>query len=457
VLVAPEREKSSENSRHLRLIIFASSMGALIEWYDFYIYAIMTVVITGKFFPGSLANSFLASLAALWVGFAVRPFGALVFGHLGDAIGRKYTFLATLLVMGCSTCGLGLVPSYTSIGYAAPALLVFLRCAQGLALGGEYGGCATYVAEHAPNESRAFHTAFLQTMATVGLLVALLAVTTVQATMSSEAFISWGWRIPFLSSAPLVGLSLWIRSRMDESPIFLKIRDAGMVAKFPLSAISRRDWGTIATLLFGAVAGQAVIAYTAQIYQIYFMTRTLGVPLHEAYMLAAWGIVLGTPFYFLWARVSDRHGRKPVILSGCAIAVVCLFPIYRGMSAAVSIGPNGMVVNGTLMIAMLAAQMFITTMVSGPMIAMLAEAFPAQVRYTCMSIPYHIGNGEFGGLTPLVATSLSIWWVKKHPGSPSGIYIGLVWPIAIALATLIIGAAFLKETVNNPIQWETEG
>jgi MFS family permease len=357
--------------------------------------------------------------------------------------------------MGISTFGVGLLPSFSTIGYLAPVLLVLMRCAQGLALGGEYGGSATYVAEHAPDDSRAYRTSFLQAMATVGLLLALIVVIGVQSTMSQGTFLAWGWRIPFLSSIVLVGLSLWIRSKLDESPVFLKMQESGDVASNPLRAIGKRNWITIATLLFGAVAGQAVISYTAQVYQIYFMTRTLNIPVHHAYILAAAGIVLGTPFYFFWSKVSDRYGRKPVILSGCTAAVVGLFPIYYGMSAAVSKTPAGVVVNAPLMITMLAAQMFITTMVSGPMIAMLVEAFPAQVRYTCMSIPYHLGNGEFGGLTPLIATALSTRWMNRHPESSWGIYIGLIWPVSIAFMALVIGALFLKETRQNHIGWET--
>ena len=437
--------------RELAFVVFASSLGTLIEWFDFYIYAILAVVISRKFFPGSLSSGFLASLAALWAGFAVRPFGAAVFGHLGDALGRKYTFLATLLVMGLSTFFVGILPTYDRIGYFAPVLLVLLRCAQGLALGGEYGGAATYVAEHAPDNHRAFHTSFIQAMATAGLLLALLAIVAVDRCVGKLAFLTWGWRIPFLLSIVLVALSLWIRSRLSESPIYQLLKDSGKTAKSPLREIGVENWKKIAIVLFGAVAGQAVISYTSQIYQLYFMTMTLHVPTIEAYKLAALGIVFGTPFYFVWAALSDRFGRKWIILSGCLLAAISYWPIYEAMRASVHITASGIAIDRPLMVGMLFAQMFLVTMVSGPMIAMLVEMFPARVRYTCISIPYHLGNGEFGGLTPLIATSLSLWWSRRSPTDPNAIYMGLLWPIGVALITVIVGGLLLRETGGTSI------
>jgi MFS family permease len=442
--------------KELAFVVFASSLGTLIEWFDFYIYAILTVVISRKFFPGDLAKSLLASLAALWVGFAVRPFGAVVFGYLGDAIGRKYTFLATLLVMGLSTFAVGLLPTFARVGYAAPMLLVLMRCAQGLALGGEYGGAATYVAEHAPDNRRAFYTSFIQAMATAGLILALLAILVVHHFTGEDAFEAWGWRIPFLLSIFLVALSLWVRSQLSESPIYELLKKTGKTSRSPLRDIGAENWKRIAIALFGAVAGQAVISYTSQIYQLYFMTGPLSVPTIEAYKLAALGIVLGTPFYFVWAAVSDKYGRKWVILSGCLVGGICYWPIYQTMHSAVRVVGATLTINQPLMVLMLFAQMLIVTMVSGPMIAMLVEMFPAKVRYTCISIPYHLGNGEFGGLTPLIATSLSLWWSKRYPHDPNGIYMGLIWPIGIAFATVLIGGLFLKESRGTSIWAEVE-
>lgn len=437
--------------RGLAFVVVASSLGTLIEWYDFYIYAILTVVLAGKFFPGDLANSFLASLAALWVGFAVRPFGAGLFGYLGDAIGRKYTFLTTLLLMGFSTVGVGLLPSFETIGYAAPCLLVLMRCVQGLALGGEFGGAAAYVAETAPDNRRGFYTSFIQVTATIGLVAALAVVVGTQAVMSKQAFLAWGWRLPFIFSSFLVGISLWVRKQLAESPVYAMLKEAGKTAKSPLREIGKVNWYLMVIVLFGAVAGQAVVSYCSQMYQMYFMIRTLHVQTNVAYIMAAAGIILATPFYLFWAALSDRYGRKWIILSGCMLATFAYWPIYHLMAWAASYGQSTIRIHYVAMVVLLFAQMFLVTMVSGPIMAMLAETFPTNVRYTCMSLPYHVGNGEFGGLTPLIATFVAAWWSQRFPSDPDAIYMGLVWPSGIALMTVIIGSIFLKESRGRSI------
>ncbi len=434
-------------------VILASSAGTLIEWYDFYLYAILTVVLSGQFFPGSLATGFLFSLGALWAGFAVRPFGAAFFGHVGDLVGRKNTFLVTLSVMGLSTFAVGLLPTYRQIGLAAPVLLVILRCLQGLALGGEYGGAATYVAEHAPDHQRGLYTSFIQTTATLGLFAALLIVLIARIKLGDAAFQAWGWRIPFLLSLVLVVFSLWIRLRLKESPLFVRLKREGRSSASPITDISRRNWGLIFLALFGATAGQAVVWYTGQFYVLIFLTKTLGVNYKDSYVMIAIALVAATPFFIVFGWLSDKIGRKPLILSGCAMAALTYWPIYHGMAAAVSKVNGVVVVNRPVMIALIFVQVFYVTMVYGPIAALLVELFPAKIRYTSMSIPYHLGNGEFGGLTPLVATWLAAWWLANHPGDPNAKYMGLVWPIGIATLTFFIGLIWLPETKERRI-WD---
>jgi MFS family permease len=456
IKVKSTRDVEARAQQSLPFTVFAASLGTLIEWYDFYIYAILTVLLAGKFFPGVLKNSFLASLAALWAGFAVRPFGAGLFGYLGDAVGRKYTFLATLLLMGGSTVGVGLLPTFARIGYAAPILLVLMRCTQGLALGGEFGGAAVYIAETAPDHKRAFFTSFIQLMATAGLIVAIMVVIGVQACMKEESFNSWGWRLPFLGSALLVGISLWVRSKLEESPVYRLLKQAGRTSRSPLRALKKVYWRRMLVVLFGMVAGQAVVCYTSQIYQIYFMIWTLHIPSNKAYLLAGISMALAAPFYLFWASVSDRYGRKWVILSGCFLAAVGYWPIYHGMAAAVNVTQDNLHVRWPAMLGLLFAQMIFVTMVSSPMMAMLVEMFPAKVRYTCVSLPYHIGNGEFGGLTPLIATSLAAWWTFRYPSDHNAIYAGLAWPCSVAMLTVVIGGLFVKESYRQSIWKEVE-
>ena len=447
------RSAALEGASSLTHVILASSAGTLIEWYDFYLYAILTVVLSSQFFPGSLATGFLFSLGALWAGFAVRPFGAAFFGHVGDLIGRKYTFIATLSIMGLSTFGIGLLPTYQKVGLLAPALLVGLRCLQGLALGGEYGGSATFVAEHAPDHQRGLYTSFIQTTATLGLFAALILVLVVRVQLGDHAFQAWGWRIPFLLSLVLVVFSLWIRIRLKESPLFAKLKREGKTSKSPITAISGRNWALIALALFGATAGQAVVWYTGQFYALVFITKTLGVNYKDAYTMIAIALALATPFFILFGWLSDKIGRKPLLLSGCALAALTYWPIYHAMAGAVTKVGAIVTVNQPLMIFLIFLQVFYVTLVYAPIAALLVELFPAKIRYTSMSIPYHLGNGEFGGLTPLMATWIATWWLATHPGDVNARYMGLIWPIAIATMTFFIGLFFLPETKDRRI-WD---
>ena len=416
-------------------VIAASSAGTMIEWYDFYIFGSLAAIISAEFYPaGNELVNFLKTLATFAVGFAVRPFGALVFGRIGDLVGRKYAFMVTLLIMGGSTAAIGLLPGYATIGVAAPIILVVLRLLQGLALGGEYGGAAVYVAEHSPDHRRGYYTSFIQTTATLGLFVSLLVILVVRTAVGEAAFRAWGWRIPFLLSVVLVGFSYYIRVRMQESPLFAQLKAVGRTSAAPIrdSFGTAERWKVFFLILFGVTAGQAVVWYTGQFYALFFMQTVLKVPLTTAYMCVAAALALGTPFFLVFGRLSDVVGRKRVMLVGNLLAAICYYPIYRAMTA-YSQPPNAVAL--TLLVFV---QVLFVTMSYGPVAAFLVESFPARIRYTSMSLPYHFGNGWFGGFLPLIATA-----VVARTGN---IYAGLIYPIVVALVSVVISALFVRET-----------
>jgi predicted MFS family arabinose efflux permease len=534
------------------LIIGASSLGTVFEWYDFYLYGLLASVISAQFFSGvNEITGFIFALAAFAAGFAVRPFGALVFGRLGDLVGRKHTFLITMGIMGGSTFLVGLLPSYATAGVIAPILLVALRLLQGLALGGEYGGAATYVAEHSPKGKRGLFTSFIQTTATLGLFGALLIVIFTRTSLGEDAFKAWGWRIPFLISVVLLGVSLWIRMQLAESPVFLDMKKLGTTSKSPLKEAFGR-WPNLKIVLialFGAVMGQAVVWYCGQFYALFFLERILKVDGATTNILTALALVLATPGFILFGWLSDKIGRKPIIMIGCLLAVLTYFPLFGALtryanpalSAALSSAPVTVVadpkecsfqfdpvgknafdstscdiaksflakagvsyqrvdapagtvavirsggnsftapdpravkgaerkaaiaafqkqVKGALTAAgypekanpatidkpMVVLILFIlvvyVTMVYGPIAAMLVELFPARIRYSSMSLPYHIGNGWFGGFLPTTAFAMV--------AATGDIYYGLWYPIVVAGLTLVLGLLFLPETFKRPI------
>jgi MFS family permease len=532
-----------------RKVIFASSLGTVFEWYDFYLYGSLAAIIAKQFFAGLDAGSaFIFALLAFAAGFIVRPFGALLFGRLGDMIGRKYTFLVTILIMGLSTFIVGVLPNYAAIGAAAPVILIVLRLLQGLALGGEYGGAATYVAEHAPQGRRGAYTAWIQTTATLGLFLSLLVILGTRTLLGEDAFNDWGWRVPFLVSILLLGISVWIRLKLNESPAFIKMKADGKASKAPLTEAFAR-WGNLKYVilaLLGLVAGQAVVWYTGQFYALFFLTQTLKVDAVTANLLIAAALLFGTPFFIVFGSLSDKIGRKPIILTGCAIAALTYFPLFQALThyanpalykavqnspvtltvdqsqctfqfnptgtakftsscdiakqmlaansanyntvsgsgpAVIQIGDKSITVVGAkdlppdefkakeaalkkeigaalkaagypakadpaqmntpMVIAILALLVIFVTMVYGPIAAALVELFPTRIRYTSMSLPYHIGNGWFGGLLPTIAFAL----VAQN----GNIYYGLWYPVIIAAGTFVIGLFFLPETKDRDI------
>jgi MFS family permease len=532
-----------------RKVIFASSLGTVFEWYDFYLYGTLAAIIGKKFFTALDPNSqMIFSLLAFAAGFIVRPFGALVFGRLGDMIGRKYTFLVTILIMGGSTFIVGCLPGFEVIGIAAPVLLIALRMLQGLALGGEYGGAATYVAEHSPSNKRGLFTSWIQTTATLGLFLSLLVILGARTAVGEEAFADWGWRIPFWVSALLLIVSVWIRMSMHESPAFTKMKAEGKVSKAPLTE-SFGKWSNLKIVilaLVGLTAGQAVVWYTGQFYALFFLTNTLKVDNATANLMIAASLIIGTPFFVIFGGLSDRIGRKPIIMAGCLIAALTYFPLFKALTeaanpalaaaqaankivvtadpaecsvqfnptgtakftsscdiakqvlagnsasyetvegkgpATIAIGTsviesytsNGMApadakakdasfkktvvdalraagypakadpakMNKPLIILILSILVIFVTMVYGPIAAMLVEMFPTRIRYTSMSLPYHIGNGWFGGLLP--ATGVAI------VAQTGNMYNGLWYPIIVASVTFVIGMLFIKETKDVDI------
>jgi len=498
-------------------VIGASSLGTLIEWYDFYIFGSLATIIGTQLFPADAgASALINTLAIFAAGFIVRPFGALVFGRLGDLIGRKYTFLLTLVLMGGSTFLIGLIPSYATIGYAAPILVLILRLVQGLALGGEYGGAATYVAEHAPKNKRGFFTSWIQTTATGGLFLSLGVIVVTKNMIGAEAFADWGWRIPFLLSILLVGVSIYIRMKMHESPMFTKLKTEGKVSKNPLkeSFNNKANFKMVLLALFGATMGQGVIWYTGQFYAQSFIENTCKVDFNDSRYILLWGIAFATPFFVIFGSWSDKVGRKWIMLTGMLLGIVFYRPIYQvfldetDMSkieqrdidaisdpvvsrSAIDNTTDSLITTTsrvTLLsgasytkvqshvqyaeagkapvrvpdtykdkqlsspvfwkfVALIFFQILLVTMVYGPIAAFLVELFPTKIRYTSMSLPYHVGNGVFGGLVPFIATLIASF-------SGSTPLSGLWYPIGIAALSFIIGAVYLSN--KKPDHGEAE-
>ena len=475
-------------------VIGASSLGTVIEWYDFYIFGSLAAIIAPLFYPpGNDTFAYIAYLATFAVGFVVRPFGALFFGRIGDIVGRKYAFLVTLLIMGGSTAIIGFLPTFESIGYAAPIILLLVRVLQGLALGGEYGGAAVYVAEHVPDNKRGFYTSFIQITATLGLFMSLVVILIVQNIYSADEFAgrtgSFGaWRIPFLISILLVIISLYIRLRMEESPIFQHVKSTGMTSANPLvEAFTKwENLKRVLVSLFGATAGQGVVWYAGQFFALFYLQSILNVNAVSSQYIIAIALLMAMPFFVFWGAISDRIGRKWIILAGCLLAMLTYIPIYQAMqraagsevvtassqkdpvTGAIRLTPQTNAPDGTLkpaekvlpytslgdllskseawtLILLVFVQVFWVTMVYGPIAAFLVEAFPAKIRYTALSLPYHIGNGVFGGLLPLIGVSLI--------AETGNIYAGLYYPMVVAGLTFVVGAIFLKETHGHRI-WE---
>ena len=410
--------------------------------------------------PGDATVQTLSALATFGAGFAVRPFGAVVFGRSGDKVGRKYAFLLTVSIMGGATILVGILPSYSSIGVLAPIALVTLRMLQGLALGGEYGGAAIYVAEHAPDRRRGLYTSWIQTTATIGLFVALGVILFFRLSLGDTAFKDFGWRIPFLLSSVLVIAALYIRIRLAETPLFQRAKDQGKTSQSPLkeSLGNRANWRLILLALFGATAGQAVVWYTGQFYALSFMTDAkngLGMKFADAYTVLIIAIALATPFFIFFGWLSDKVGRKPIILGGCLIAAIAYLPIFQAMHGAAN--PQAAATAGSvaatnpdmgMLVALVFVQLVLVTMVYGPIAAFLVEYFPARIRYTSLSVPYHLGNGEFGGWLPFIATAIV--------AATGNIYAGLIFPIAVAIMTVVIGGLWIRETKDTRI-WEEVG
>jgi MFS family permease len=499
--VITRQEKSK-----LWFVIAASSVGTLIEWYDFYLFGSLAIILSEQFFPNTNPTAaFLSTLATFAAGFIVRPFGAIVFGRLGDIVGRKYTFLVTLILMGGSTFAIGLIPGYQTIGIIAPALVLLLRLLQGLALGGEYGGAATYVAEHAPAAQRGFYTSFIQTTATLGLFVSIGVILAVRQSMGVAEFNEWGWRIPFILSAILVGISIFIRLRMQESPMFSKIKSEGKISKNPIkeSFGKKENLKLVLIALFGATAGQGVVWYTGQFYAMTFIEKTCSVEFVQTRNIIAVALVIGTPLFIYFGWLSDKIGRKLIMMIGMLVAVFLYRPIYKKMFALADtskqtevpdlksieksrtlsaegdsilttttihyftddntlkeIATHVVPKNGSAprnearkevvlgknaywtMIGLVLIQVVLVTMVYGPIAAFLVELFPTRIRYTSMSLPYHIGNGIFGGLVPFIATFL--YEGSKSAGNPGGDpFAGLWYPIVVAAICFVIGMIFL--------------
>jgi MFS family permease len=464
---------------HIGRIIFAASTGTLIEWYDFFIFGSLTTVLAVKFYPpGNDTFALIAYLATFAVGFVVRPFGALVFGRIGDFLGRRIAFIITLTVMGFSTAAIGLLPTFKTAGWFSPVILILIRILQGLALGGEYGGAAVFVAEHVSDRKRGYYTSFIQITASLGFVLSLAAIIATQQSMNPAAFQDWGWRMPFLLSIVLVAISLYVRIRMRESPIFQYLKATGARSVQPLTD-AFGNWTNLKQVLislFGATAGQGVVWYTASFYSLFYLQAILRLNSHTAHIVVAIATVCAIPFYTVFGALSDRIGRKKIMMAAMLLAAFSYIPIYHAMQKAagnnvvtvssvkdrvtgalrltpLTIDDTGKLVPAQeaghpnlLLIGILVwCQVFFAAMTYGPIAAYLVEAFPAKIRYTSLSLPYHIGNGIFGGLLPLIGLSLS--------ASTGNIYAGLYYPIAVAVVCFICGTLLLKETRGTLI-WD---
>jgi MFS family permease len=464
-------------------VILGSALGTMIEWYDFFIFGSLATVLSLKFYPpGNDTFALIAYLATFAVGFLVRPFGALFFGRLGDLIGRRIAFILTLTIMGFSTASIGLLPAYRTAGWFSPIVLILIRVLQGLALGGEYGGAVVFVSEHVPDNKRGFYTSFIQLTASLGLFLSLAVIVVTQQSMTTATFQDWGWRLPFLLSIVLVAISLYIRWKMKESPIYTQIKAAGMHSTKPLTDAftNWKNLKQVLTSLFGATAGQGVLWYTAQFYALFYLQTVLKLNAKTANIDVAIAILAGMPFYTVFGALSDRVGRKRIMMIALLLAAVFYIPIYKGMqqaagnnvasvssvkdkvTGAIKLTPlttdaaTGKLVpakeavnaNHPMLIFYIWLQLLLACMTYGPIAAYLVEAFPAKVRYTSVSLPYHLGNGVFGGLLPLIGLGLC--------ATTGNIYAGLYYPMGVAALTLIVGVIFLKET-HGTLIWGEAG
>jgi MFS family permease len=425
-------------------IISASSVGTLVEWYDFYIYGVLAVFFAQHFFPpGNPGLALLASLAVFWFGFIARPFGAILFGHLGDLIGRKFTFMLTLSLMGLATFVVGLLPTYATWGLAAPILLLIIRAVQGLALGGEYGGAATYIAEHAPDGKRGLYTSWIQTTATMGIVFALLVVLICRQSMGDAPFTDWGWRIPFLLSAILVVLSGYIRLKLEEAPLYARLKEQGKSSANPVkdTYTSRRNWGLMAIALFGATAPEGVVWYTGQFYALIYLTAVLKVNYVTVYVILMIALTVGSLFFVFFGWLSDHIGRRNIMTLGFALAVVTYWPVFTWLGTFRD--------NPVILTVLVFYLVILVTMVYGPIAAFLVELFPARIRYSSMSMPYHIGNGWFGGGVPFIGTAVA---------QATGIALGaLFYPMAVAAVGVVVSLAFIRESTHRIRIWDEVG
>ena len=440
--IARAREEDAPKAtQRLPFIVAASSSGTLIEFYDFYLYGVLAGFFATHFFPGDLRNGFLFSLGIFWTGFVVRPLGAVLFGHLGDLIGRKYTFMLSLGLMGLATFLVGCLPTYEAIGWLAPVLLVACRVVQGVALGGEYGGAATYVAEHAPDGSRGFYTSWIQTTATMGIVMALLVIMAFRVGLGDEAFTDYGWRFPFLLSAVLVVFSAYIRLKLHESPLFERLKEQGRASRNPVrdTYSSGRNWGLMALALFGFTAPMAVIWYTGQFYALAYMQAVLMIDYLTVYAVMTVALVLGSPFFIVFGWLSDRIGRRRIMTAGFALSVITLWPVFLLLGEYRD--------SPVILTALVWYMMILIAMVYGPLAAFLVELFPARIRYSSMSLPYHIGAGVFGGGVPFIAT----WLSGMFTDTP---LIGLLYPITVAAIGVVVSTLGLRRETHHVQIWE---